>query len=100
MTLLTAGFFSWSALLLFLVSAACSQFSGWRLWDRSGTGAGAGWTEQSVNVRSIVLSVFCRGWDLGVMALFSIKELDTKSLHSCDVRWKLGWPSGLLGRSN
>lgn len=56
--------------------------------DRSGTGAGAGCTEQSVNVRSMVLSVLCRGWGLGVMVLLSIKKLYTKSLHSSVVRWK------------
>lgn len=45
-------------------------------------------TEQSVNVSSIVFCVLCRAWGLGVMILFSIKKLDTKSLHSCVVRWK------------
>lgn len=98
---LTAGFFSWSA-LLFLLSAACSQFSGWRHWDRSRTGAGSGCTEQS-ECEIHRPQCQCHPQRVGPMSYGTVQYQETghkiPSFLCCKMG-ALGWPSGLSGRSN
>lgn len=67
------------------LSALCSlQFGGWKHWDRSGS-----WMDRAV-CECEMHSPQCLVQMVGPRSsvLFSIKKLDTKSLHSCVIRWK------------